>query len=148
MQEGFYGVDILRIEHVTGLGPAAARGPDAVASGVERLGRVGVGVDRNCATSLDDSPDRLAGEIEPHRIRVDFEGGAVFGGSLGECGHVDRQARTAVDHAAGRMADDVDRGVFGGPAESVGRRLGVLIQRAVRRGDDEIQFSEQVVVGA
>ena len=64
MQERFDGVDISRIEHVTGLGPAAARGPDAVASGVERLGRVSVGVDRNCAAGLYDGPDRLAGEID------------------------------------------------------------------------------------
>ena len=107
---------------------------------------VGVGVDRQQHAGLDRGADMGVAQVEAEMVGVDLQGRVVLAGGLDEGAQVGAQAFAAVDHPPGGVPEDVNERVLDRGNEAPRGRLRVLAEGGVRRGDDDIQLGEEIVV--
>ena len=79
-------------------------------------------------------------------IGVDLQRGVALGSGGDQRVDVRRQTLATIDHASSRMANDVHQRMADRTQHSRGGCLGLLLELAMRRGDDDVEFRQQVIL--
>ena len=107
---------------------------------------MGVAIDSKRAAGATRAVSESRVEIETRRIGIDFQcrnGSRRFGKNLLP---IEISAFATLDQAARRMRNDVDVAVSQNTEQPCGHLLSRLAQTAVKRGYDDVEIRERVVV--